>query len=56
MDKTRKKFSKQQVETIASVSSSTKWKSQKLLQEYLEKEHEITVSSAILRKIKAGNY
>ena len=39
-----------------SVSLQAKWKTQKLLQEYLEKEHDIVVSNAILRKIKTGSY
>ena len=55
-DKTRKKFTDEQVDTIKSVSLQVKWKNQKLLQEYLEKEHEIVVSSGILRKIRAGSY
>lgn len=55
-DKTRKKFTDSQVDTIRSVSLQAKWKTQKLLQEYLEKEHDIVVSNAILRKIKAGSY
>ena len=55
-DKTRKKFTDSQVDTIRSVSLQAKWKTQKLLQEYLEKEHDIVVSNAILRKIKTGSY
>ena len=55
-DKTRKKFTDEQVDTIKSVSLQVKWKNQKLLQEYLEKEYEIVVSSGILRKIRAGSY
>ncbi len=45
-DKTRKKFTDAQVDT-RSVSLQAKWKTQKLLQEYLEKEHDIVVSNAI---------
>ena len=56
MNATRKKFSEEQVDMIRQVSVESKWKSQKLLQEYLEKEKNIVVSAGILRQIRAGSY
>ena len=56
MNATRKKYSEEQVNIIRQVSLESKWKSQKLLQEYLEKEKKIVVSAGILRQIRAGTY
>ena len=56
INKTRKKFTDEQVELIRKIATESKWKSQKLLQEYLEKEKKIVVSLGILRQIKGGSY
>jgi len=56
MNNSRKKFDEETVATILSVANSSKWKTQKLLQEYLEKEKNIIVSVSILRQIRAGKY